>query len=86
MANPRWCRGRPSTSTTISTLIAQPHVLPGHPVQHVDDIDEFTVFGLRQLARRQLSERGDDRLHPALRTGQVCHDLLALLGGKIVNP
>ena len=61
------------------------HVLPGHPVQQVGDVDEFSVLGLRQLARGQLAERGDDRLHPALRARKVLHHLGELLGRQVVD-
>ena len=64
---------------------AGPHVLAGHPVQHVGDVDDFTVFDLRELARRQLTQCGDDRLHPALRTRQVLHHLVELVGGQVVD-
>ena len=64
---------------------ARPQVLPGHPIQQVGDVDELSVLGLRQLARGKLSERGDDRLHPALRARKVLHHLGELLGGQVVD-
>jgi hypothetical protein len=43
------------------------HVLPRDPVEHVGDVDELAIFHLRQLTGCELPERGDDRLHAALR-------------------
>ena len=76
-------RGQYKCSNTCVTVIdaAGAHVLPRHSVEHVGDVDELAVLSLRQLPRRELPERGDDRLHAALRARKVLHHFGSLLSG-----